>query len=487
MKRNIQIVLFATLGMLLLGLWVIFIPKFTFASEQKSRKIPTFSAFDFIDGIGVNTHLEYPTAGQWGNYPYLEAMITAIGFHNFRDSLNALPGNNQVFLNIHNRLIDDGLHADLIATDRDTTAMGPAWMLQHLRGYHLAGIRFFEGPNELNYMPQSLLHRSDTDWRKHVIEAVALTAKPAMNSVFLRQYHIRYIAASILPFADDPATVGDLGSAVDAVNIHDYTSGYEPETSGWGGYYWGHRYGSLQYEKTAAQRLTAADPKPVISTEFGFNVGYLPNEIHAHHVSGQDDEYTQAAYLERMMLWHYLHGIRYQYMYDLFDEEPGGDDHHWGLVRADGSQRMAAPALQGFLHILADSQPLKKTCHIPMNVEGPEPTETPNFPNTHDRYEVMGFCKNQGEKDIVFWSPQSIYDPIHGHRLTTVKWPITFQILPNAKIRRMVLWSQDINYHWTGHILHHNLHFLAEDRPEILVLDGPQPTPLPSLPTPPST
>jgi hypothetical protein len=116
--------------------------------------------------------------------------------------------------------------------------------------------------------------------------------------------------------------IGDVSPYIDIANIHNYYSGFPPETDGYGGakYACGvthkdpcGRYGSLQYAIALAK--ISAPSLPVYSTESGYGTDGAHSNV---------DELTQGKYIPRLLLHQFSHGIARSYIYQLADSHRSG-------------------------------------------------------------------------------------------------------------------------------------------------------------------
>ena len=131
----------------------------------------------------------------------------------------------------------------------------------------------------------------------------------------------------------------------DYANLHNYFSGRNPGTPGWGS----NAYGSISWNLSNVSALCAG--KPVITTETGYQTASamkqgIPEEI-------------AAKYVPRVFLEQWRRGIQRTYLYELIDLPPGrpSGDSAFGLLRSDYSPKPSYSALKSLLNLLADPGP----------------------------------------------------------------------------------------------------------------------------------
>lgn len=339
--------------------------------------ITGFSAFDFTNSVCENLHID-SNAGQWQNYDYIEGFLNAEHIGCVRTSLTIYPGANNRYVNFMNKLNADLGITSIEIAGMSITSMNQVAPLVAMR----KGISYIEGPNEPDIS-------GDPNW----------IAKTEATEWSLAAYHLTNPSISIVAPAismANPASVQPINpSSISAPtlltypffqfqygNMHPYTGKRPPETSGWGGPVYGATYGSLAYNIAAASQLSGS--LPVIATEAGFSTADVT-------------EATQSAYLQRLILWTFMNGVKKTALYDFTD-----DSQSYGLSRVDGSMKPAAYGLQGLRDTLYDAKPFKGTCALNAAVA------------TKAAYKSLLLCKSNGEEDLVLWQPTQLQNPDTG-------------------------------------------------------------------------
>lgn len=386
------------------------------------------SAASFSDRIGMNLHLDR-TDGQWQNRTFIKALLRALGIRWVRSSLNILPGPGGAYADFLQDL-DDADKGDAIRSCQFIVAGTTSTQIRQLMS--IWGVSYFEGPNELDINGAASWMRDDVSTMGSISAAAA-----NWNS-------IRVIAPSVS--MADPALIASTN--YEYANMHDYFGSRPPETTGWGGdiYDNGTIYGSEAYNIATAQR--AAPGKPVISTESGYATD-----------PGKLTEYTQACYLERLLLVGAMHDVKHRFLYNLMD-----DNENYGLVRTDGTPKLALKGLIGMLNILGE-------------VTGYELNAT-QFETAMQNAHVNMFCV---ENKIVLWSAAPTQDATSYAPLT---WnPISIKLTaPTTGITRY--YTQTPTFDWCVEENPDLSCLTVTERPSILALNCGAPITLPMIPSP---
>lgn len=184
-------------------------------------------------------------------------------------------------------------------------------------------------------------------------------------------------------------------------NIHYYQAGFLPESGGWGGGdFLGNSYGSLSF---VLDQFTATSKSlPTWATEAGYYT--------ATPLMGALPEANLAAYMPRLLLNNFAHGIARTYLYELYDEgtatpaaiasNPGqAEQWSYGLVRNDGSFKPSFYALSNLIGLLADPGPSFTPGSLSYQLTG----------NTGNVHQVL-FQKRDGSFWLALWIAASGYN-----------------------------------------------------------------------------
>lgn len=296
----------------------------------------------FTDSVGVNVHISSEPYAS--NFDRFHDLLASSGIRHLRDELR--PSNDLArwrLLNERSNILFNILVSPATNTVPD--------MMAYIDALGLARITSIEGQNE-----------GDSPW----FMSLPL-AKPGWSNVvvdYQREVHRalreRYTAEQ-LPLLSPtvlnwkPADVALLRGAAqysDAVAIHSYVQkAQEPETSD--------DYAAVSwYLKNMRDAFKPG--APALVTEIGYCNVVKPG-------SAGVGENASALYLPRLLLNHFRIGILRTFLYEFWDggTDPNEGEHHWGLLRNDGTPKPGYHAIRNLLLALqgarrgGDSQPLR--------------------------------------------------------------------------------------------------------------------------------
>jgi hypothetical protein len=190
-------------------------------------------------------------------------------------------------------------------------------------------IESFEGPNELDISGETDWYSVDQAYQSEVFDS----AKSMKNSSSIA------IIGPSLAFASKSAQLGDLSSRMNEGNLHPYPAGKMP---------------SVVFPDQINLEKIVCDGEPIVITETGYH-----NAINEHHDQPGVSEAAAAKYIPRLFLEDFVQGVPRTYLYEFLDEAPNpgltNAQLHWGLIRADGSEKPAFSALKNLIQELNDS------------------------------------------------------------------------------------------------------------------------------------
>ena len=299
----------------------------TTALSAVQTEVPS-QADAFVDSIGVNVHLSYYGTPYGDNFPLILQRLKALGVRHVRDGI-AVGQNN--LCSEYAQLATAGIHDESLTTVSNGSADLASWA--KCVGSDLEA---FEGPNEYD-----VNHGSDPNWA-----ATLSTYQSTLYQWVQANAPGIAVVAPSLTSESAYTAVGDLSSVEDYGNVHDYYSGRNPGTSGWGGTNGFGTYGSMSYNMTIAKQ--AATSKPIRSTETGYSDGGGdPNWVSPKAKT----DYTLRTFLE-----HWNGGTTRTYLYQLLDQ--GGSPYsRYGLLDSAGNIKPVFTALSGLIADLADPGP----------------------------------------------------------------------------------------------------------------------------------
>lgn len=331
------------------------------------------SAYDFVNSIGVNTHLNYFDR-TYGNFQFVERELKSIGIRHLRDGVHLLNADyNKAVYSRWAQLGSIGIRFDAVLDPRSALGTLTGDKLNQIE--RLAGdtIESFEGPNELDISNIPDWASVDRDYERDVYQSVkSMTgAKP-----------IEVLGPS-LAFASKGSSVGNISDRVDYGNLHPYPAGKMP---------------SLVFPEQLLLAKEVSGDKKLFITESGYH-----NALDDHSDQPAVSEAAAAKYIPRLFLENFSQGIRRTYLYEFLDEAPDPGltnfQMHWGLLRSDGSEKPAFTAVKNLINELSDSAE-------PAQLQ--QMTYSLGTPNTQIHHLLLQ--KSDGQFFLILWQEVSSYD-----------------------------------------------------------------------------
>jgi hypothetical protein len=331
------------------------------------------SAYDFVNSIGVNTHLNYFDR-LYGNFPLVERELQSIGIRHLRDGIHL---QNQDYNSaVYGRWIQLGklgIRFDAVLDPRDNPGpLSSAWLENVIQ---LSGhtIESFEGPNELDISGMHDWISIDQSYQRMI--SAAERSLPEAGQIQL-------IGPS-LASASHGSALGSFDSSVDEGNLHPYPAAQPPS--------------AVFPEQTDFAKVMFGE-RNIMITESGYH-----NALNDHRDQPAVSEQAAAKYVPRLFLEDFARGIPRTYLYEFMDEAPNtalsDNQLHWGLIRADGSEKPAFNAVKRLIAELMD------------NVEpaGPRQLDWSLGPAGASIHHLL-LQKSNGEFDLVLWQEISSYN-----------------------------------------------------------------------------
>lgn len=343
------------------------------------------AAYEFVDSVGVNTHIGYTDRTYW-DFPMLAATIADLGIRHLRDGQPSFSD----FLNPQSTagivttrmqaLIAAGVKLTLISGYAVNPSDGTSYAQDQLTVFKYLGngIAAFEHTNE----PDLFAARTDDQWESHLRSYMPL----------LWQARNADTATSQLPVLS-PSVAGATAfqtfgqgfpsqrDSITHCNVHPYPGGAPPESN------------ALRALGSCRAFVGAL---PVIATETGYHTAI--NDTSGHQGISAT---AQGIYLPRLFLEYFSQGFTRAHSYELLDELPdplnNQREAQFGLVRLDGSKKPAYLALRQLLTLLADDGSTFQTTGVELRVS--------------DRnVRVVLLEKRDGSFWIALWRPASVFD-----------------------------------------------------------------------------
>ncbi|MCW2762631.1 MAG: hypothetical protein JWR85_2832 [Marmoricola sp.] len=332
--------------------------------------VPAIASDALVDSYGVGIHLAFLDT------PYKDATVVAnalsdLGVRHVRDDL--YMANPRQYAGIRT-VAAKGVKFDLIMGRPTSPDSAAAYVNTVATQLPAQAVESLEGTNEWDISGRTAWV-AEMQLRQSELYAAART-NPATS-------HLPVLAPA-LAYRWNYTTAGDLASASDEANGHMYPGGWQPTDP--------------MTRFTAAIR-GATGSKPLVVTEAGYNNAV--NTTNGHLPVPED---IAGIYQPRLLLDHYLRGVKRVYSYELIDEfnDPGltNVEAHFGLLRRDLTPKPAYTAMKRLLGLVADPGPSFVPGSLPYAVDGA---------GTDTRQLLVQ--KRSGQFVLFLWRDISIYDP----------------------------------------------------------------------------
>lgn len=339
-------------------------------------------AADFIDQIGVNTHLSFLWT-EYANYKGVIADLNYLGIDLVRDSVpNGASGAN------YDDLASAGIKFDLGIKNDGADYANVMQRLEDFVQSNPGSVIAVEGPNEV-----------DRDGVSFASLTGALGAI-AMQKALYAEVHANPVFDGIVVY--DLTGVNGQVTAADVEAVHTYP-------------YYG-KQPNDRFTITANTAHAYAGDTPVVFTETGYYT--LPG-----YGWGGVDETTQARYSVNLLLDMQRFGLDKIYLYELLDETDGTTGaykQHFGLFDADNQPKEAAVALHNLTTILADDASGAGTFKA-----GTLDYDVQNLPDTAH---TQLFQKADGTFELAVWNETTVWDGVALKEVTPADVPLTISL-----------------------------------------------------------
>jgi hypothetical protein len=374
--------------------------------------ISTFWASQFVDSVGVNTHLRHARSYYDLQFEALKQRLRSAHISHIRDGAMDLDGG------FFERDAAERFRELGEAGIRVTFIFRPMVTREFVQGFPervRPAFEAYELPNELN-------QQKNLPWPETLRLWMPTFAQYVRDDSSTARYPI--IGPSIADLGGDPhLKLGNQERALDFGNLHKYYRAFNPATAGYGRpgsppcQAW--NYGSLAYALCQVRRISG--DKPIVCTE----AGYTSNGPSARAVTPK----IQARYLGRMLMLHLEAGIVRTFVYQLADhgsDEGGG----MGLLTEDGGEKPAwrqLSALMGELAERTDSADSGKAPVLDVTVSG-----------ALENLESILFARRDGSYRLVLWLEVPSYDPKAARELDVTPQSVTLKLPGEFRARRLM-------------------------------------------------
>lgn len=362
-------------------------------------------ARDFADSVGVCTHL----GGDFyrDQFPRLRGLLDASRIRHIR--VEPRPGFD---LNRWHALQTvPGLRFHLLASPLTNTV---PQLLDLVAALGRDGCSAVEGQNEGNgYFKTQPAARGDWSgtvvaYQRDLYEAVR-RGSPAVG--------LPVVSPTLLDWRPgDVALIREAAAFCDIVGLHSYVQhSQEPEThDDYAGLSWYVRNYRDSFKPGA----------PMMVTETGYTNTTGPGR---HGIS----ELASSIYLPRLLLHNFAAGVRRTFLYAFMDagENPGDNEHHYGLVRFDGEPKPAYRCVRALIGALSDDPaPLRHG-----------PSLRPSFPDAPDGLRRQVFALRNGGAVAALWQPARVWDADRRADVEPPPTRVAVNVAGAAQAERMTL------------------------------------------------
>lgn len=295
------------------------------AAQEKARR-----ADEFVDSIGVNTHLYYDSSVYYQKYSALiKPKLLELGVRHIRDGCTR---NYNGYMTRLKELKNLGIRTTLVCDPRYLTASSAVSLVKEIGTDVVEAV---QATNEYNLSGDGNWVNTLRNYQKQLWQGLKGSSATAGVKVY----------GPALSGGSAYIALGDMSGYQDYGTMNNYMSGRNPGNSGWGS----DGYGSLGWNVRAAKKASVS--KSVLTTETGYHSVFSTSDGHR----GIPDD-VAGKYTPRIALEHFNYGIPRTFLYEFINvyNDPGSLYRNFGLLRNDGSQKPAYSALKNLLNLLKD-------------------------------------------------------------------------------------------------------------------------------------
>ncbi len=387
---------------------------------EPATKYQAQSANNFIDSIGVNTHVNY-TDTAYGKFDrLLKPSLKYLGVRHIRDGVDD-GGNNSLVLKRYRDLHSNGIQLTA-AVPYETTSM-PALiaMIKTQRDV----LEAVEGPNETDIFEQfsykgQKFPEGTIAFMKDFYPAIK--ADPQLRDLPVLQTTLAFPGYRLAKGVRADL-LGDLSKYADYGNSHNYFAfGEVPSNT------------IKNNHLPLNSRVTPG--KPMMSSEGGYQMGDWDG-FKGNWEDGQSAPFSEdihGRYLLRYMLEQYRLGYKRSFIYELLDI----DQPKWGLFRSDGTLKPAATGIRNLIGILNEStwDTSSKKWITPNQKPGTLEYELQNQPAS---IHTLLLQKSNGTTYLILWNEFKNWNAVTGKPVYSNPVPVNLRIKQAVKRIRTYL------------------------------------------------
>lgn len=361
------------------------------------------SANDFVESIGVNTHVNYGDT-PYGDYAgLLKPSLLYLGVRHIRDDL----ADDQFALNPYRDLHRQGIRVTGLVP-YETKSMPALIATIRLQRDVLEAV---EGPNETDIFTQ--FKYKGQGFPSGTVAFMKNFYPVIKQDPLLRDLPVLQTTLAFPGATSGKGTradlLGDLSAYADYGNSHNYFSfGESP---------------SARIKDDHLPLNSSITPgKPMVSTEGGYQMGdgdgYKGDWDDG--LSAPFSEDIHGRYLLRYALEQYRLGYKRSFIYELLD----ADQAKWGLFRADGTPRSAARGLRSLIKLLGEGHwdNSAKRWIVPSSKPRPLAYSFAKLPSS---VHSLLLQKSNGRFYLVLWNEVNNWDATTGKAVYSKPVPLT--------------------------------------------------------------
>jgi hypothetical protein len=376
-------------------------------------EVPTYSAHDFVDSVGVNTHLRHRRSVYDTRFAVLKQRLLDAHITHVRDGAMDKDGE---FHDADAALRFAELGRAGIRITFVFRPMAPRAFVQGWPARVAPSFEAYELPNEMNQV-------KNLPWAETLRIYMPLFREYVRSEPSVARYAI--VGPSLADVGGDPFTLlGDHSADLDFGNVHKYYRAWNPGVAGYGKRgdppCEAFEYGALAYALCRV-RIVSGD-KPVMITEAGYATGGKPGYFVPPDI--------QARYVSRMLLLHFMAGVRRTFVYQLADHgsDTGGT---LGLLDSDAQEKPAFRELAALMQSLSDAAG-EKPAPLGAKLDG-----------TLDGVQALCFGKRDGSYRLVTWLEVPGYDVKNSRPLAVPPRPVRLSLPAEYAVRRVTTFGAD--------------------------------------------
>jgi hypothetical protein len=385
-------------------------------------------ANDFVNSIGVTTHIRYNTLGYHTKYDRPNGgwrrLLIDSGIRHIRDELPGNPGKEDYWWPRINDLGANGIKSNLVInfspyrnnrprTDAEIESeiiLQLGWLRKHL----LSSTESIEALNEpQGFGWEKAFGKGRNGWirrvrfyhqklHEHTQKDSLLTRLPILGSAWGARWHF------------NATEVGNLSPYVDYGNFHPYPGGRAPEEV-----FTDNTFSAM---RDRVQRYNYPN-RPMLVTETGYHNSVNDRKT-LHHYIPED---LEAIYAPRLFLEYFRLGFKRTYYYEFLDGvcNPKKDkvNDTFGMVDCNLNPKPTYYSIKNLITILND----KGSNFSPRNIEYSFAGDTSNL-----RHVLLQ--KTNGKYYMVVWRAMSVWDVDRKRRLPAPYKSLTLKLPKNRYV-----------------------------------------------------